>query len=110
MTTEELARTFRARREGKNYRSKCPVHKSRGLALGFYPKETYTKIVCYAGCLAKDVLATAGLSLADVFYVQRDQSPEAREAYHEQRRIESLYAREQRIQDLKWLLEVVEAR
>ena len=107
MTTTELARTFNARREGKNYRAKCPCHKSRSVSLGLYPKNHYTKITCYAGCETADVLACVGLRLKDVFYASRDFSSEALKAHLAKQRIEKAYQVEQRRQDMLMMLKAI---
>ena len=72
MTITEIAKLFKARREGRNFRAKCPVHRSKGVSMGIYAKEDRTILVCYAGCLQDDILASVGLTWKDTLYRQPD--------------------------------------
>ena len=101
MSSEDLARRFKARREGRNYRAKCPVHKSRGVSLGLYPKKDRTILVCYAGCLSDDILTSVGLSWKDAIYSDKFLTPSERKEWARKKSIEGLYHAEQRSQALK---------
>lgn len=73
MQPEQVARLFdRFRREGKGWRARCPVHQSKSLTLGIYPKEDRTIVVCYAGCESDDILAEVGITWKDTLYAQTD--------------------------------------
>lgn len=79
MTTESIANLFeRSRKEGRHYRARCPVHKSKGLTLGIYPKEERTILVCYAGCAEKDILAAVNLTWKHTLYQERVSNPQTR--------------------------------
>jgi len=79
MTTEDVAKLFeRPHREGKKYRARCPVHKSRGSTLAIYPDKDKTGIHCFAGCKTDDILAAVGLTFKDLYYQSRIQTPATR--------------------------------
>jgi hypothetical protein len=79
MTTEDVAKLFEhSHREGKKWRARCPVHKSRGSTLAIYPDEDKTGIHCFAGCRNDDILAAVGLTFKDLYYQQRIQTPATR--------------------------------
>ena len=79
MTIEDVAKLFeRSHREGKKYRARCPVHKSRGSTLAIYPDADKTGIHCFAGCKTDDILAAVGLTFKDLYYQQRIQTPATR--------------------------------
>ena len=77
-----LSRLDNARRHGNGWRADCPVgHSSRGsLSIG-ERDDGAVMLHCFAGCSAADVVAAAGLTLADLFPERpRDDSPEGRRA------------------------------
>ena len=105
MTTESLAHLFdRSRREGNGWRARCPVHKSKGLTLGIYPKDDRSILVCYAGCKLDDILATVGLTWKDTLYQQID--PKAWREDQRKREIQEKRARDLRIG--VWILRFIE--
>lgn len=77
-----LSRLHGMRQQDRGWRADCPVgHSSRG-SLSIGERDDGTVMVhCFAGCSAADVVAAAGLSLADLFPERpRDDSPEGRRA------------------------------
>ena len=108
MTIDQLARTLKARREGKNYRAKCPVHKSRGLSLGLYPKKTYTQIVCYAGCSSDDVLSAIGLTVSDLYYIPRTNDPAQKKEWAKKQWLQEQADKAERRLDLQRVIRAVE--
>ncbi len=96
MTTEALARHFEhPRREGRAYRARCPVHRGKSLTLAIYADDDRSRVHCFAGCEADDVLAAVGLTWKDTLFAQRDPK-EWREAQR-QREIAEKRASELRI-------------
>jgi hypothetical protein len=105
MTTEQLARMFdRSRREGKAWRCRCPVHKGKSLTLAIYTDDDRSRVHCFAGCEADDVLAAVGLTWKDTLFAQRDPK-EWREAQR-QREIVEKRASELRIG--AWVIRFIE--
>lgn len=69
MTAEELARKFEHyRRDGRGFRARCPVHKSKGLTLAIYADPERSSVHCHAGCQSDDVLKAVGLTWKDTYY------------------------------------------
>jgi hypothetical protein len=86
MQAEQLANLFeRSKREGNAWRARCPVHKSKALTLGIYPKEERSILVCYAGCREKDILAAVNLTWKDLLYVPLERL--SRESWQAQQRV-----------------------
>ena len=70
MTSQQIARLFKARRSGKGkWQAKCPAHRDRTASLEIKEgrKRGTTIVGCYAGCAKADVLAAVGLTLRDLF-------------------------------------------
>lgn len=86
MQAEELARLFeRSKREGKAWRTRCPVHGGKSLTLAIYAGDNRCLITCFAGCAPADILAAVGLTWKDTLYVPRERL--SREAWIAQQRI-----------------------
>ena len=63
-----LARLDRVRHTGKGWTAKCPAHEDRTASLAITVGEAGRCILhCFAGCSAADVVAAAGLQMADLF-------------------------------------------
>jgi hypothetical protein len=90
------------------WKAKCPSHRDRSPSLSIVAGEDRTHITCFAGCHSDDVLATLGLTWKATLYRDSTFSPEERRQWGRQQRIDKLYQREQCMQDMKWLLSVVE--
>ena len=70
MTTEQIARLFKARKAGRGkWMAKCSVHRDRmaSLEIKAGKKPGSTIVGCYAGCDKVAVLAAVGLRLCDLF-------------------------------------------
>ncbi len=82
MTTEELARLFGARRVGPGrWVAKCPKHRGRSPSLGIDAgRDGRALLICRAGCDTDAVLATKGLTKADLFAGPPRTGAERREA------------------------------
>jgi hypothetical protein len=105
MTTEALARMFdRPRREGKAWRCRCPVHGGKSLTLAIYADDDRSRVHCFAGCEADDVLAAVGLTWKDTLFAQRD--PKEWLEQKRQREITEKRASELRIGT--WILRFIE--
>ena len=48
--------------------ARCPAHKDKSPSLAISETDDRVLIHCFAGCETEDVIATTGLSLADLFY------------------------------------------
>lgn len=104
MNASEVANRFNARREGKTWRAKCPVHRSKGSTLAIYSNADHVGLHCFAGCSKDDILATVGLSWKDLLFDDKRLSPEEKRAWSKQKYINRIYAAEERSQALKlWL-------
>ena len=68
VTADEIAQRFHARKQGRNYRAKCPVHRSKGLTLTLLTEGARTTIYCHAGCDEASILAAVGLEKKHLFY------------------------------------------
>jgi hypothetical protein len=101
MTLREVANVFHGRREGKGYRAKCPVHKSRGLSLSIQPHETCVGIHCFAGCAYQDILSAVGLTWKHLQYQDKVLSPEEKKAYARRKDIERQRDRLRRFDDIR---------
>jgi hypothetical protein len=70
MTTQQIARLYRARRSGRGkWTARCPIHRDRMASLEIKEgrKGGSTIIGCYAGCAKADILAAKGLGFKDLF-------------------------------------------
>lgn len=111
MQADDIARLLRARKCGKGrWRARCPVHRSKGLTLAIYAGVERTHITCHAGCSSDDVLATLGLTWKDTLYRDTRLSPDEKKEWAKRKYIADLYAREVRMQDLKFWLKALECR
>lgn len=109
MQADELARLLHARRSGKGrWRSKCPIHRSKGLTLAIYADPARASITCYAGCSSDDILAKLGLSWRDTLYRDDRLTPEEKREWAKKKYIAELYERERRLMDLRMFLRGVE--
>ncbi len=109
MTIGEIVGLFNAKRAGKGkYTAKCPSHDDRSRnTLSIKEGTRGVLIHCWAGCPKEAVLASAGLSFSDLFYTSRDlPSAKLKEIYRQQH-LDRLYQREQRMQDLRMMLNAV---
>jgi hypothetical protein len=68
MTASEVSRIFKGRREGKNFRARCPIHKGKSLTLAIYANPDHVGIFCFAGCDRNDILASVGLTWKQLQY------------------------------------------
>lgn len=77
-----LSRLDGVRRSNKGWAAKCPAHADRTASLSIAEGDDGRILVhCFAGCAAADVVAAAGMELADLFSERiRDTSPEDRAA------------------------------
>ncbi|MEJ7765298.1 MAG: hypothetical protein WKF86_07370, partial [Acidimicrobiales bacterium] len=70
MTTESLDRVlgaFAVRQAGAGWSAKCPAHQDRNASLSIgLGRNGGVLVKCHAGCDIKDVVAAAGLSMADL--------------------------------------------
>ena len=101
MSATEVARLFHARREGKKWRAKCPVHRSNGLTLAIYADTDSVGVYCFAGCHRNEILASVGLTWKDTLYRDRSLSPAEKREWAKRKRITEIYHAEQRSQALK---------
>src|SRR6185437_3793894 len=63
-----LARLDRVRRSGHGWTAKCPAHEDRTASLSVTAGDDGRVLMhCFAGCGVADVIAAAGLSMADLF-------------------------------------------
>jgi hypothetical protein len=108
VTASEIASVFKARRFGRRYRAKCPIHKGRSLTLAIYSDEDRVGIHCFAGCRQDDILSVMGLSWKDLRYDNRNLTAEDKKAWAKKKYIDALYAKEQRMQDLRMLINAIE--
>ena len=70
MTTQQIAKLYKARRSGRGkWMARCPVHRDRMASLEIKEgKNAGSTIVgCYAGCSKDAVLAAVGLTMRDLF-------------------------------------------
>jgi putative DNA primase/helicase len=78
MTADEIATKLCGRRSGRGWMARCPAHDDRNPSLSIAEgEEGRTLLKCQAGCATDRVVATAGLTLADLFAekAQRSQTP-----------------------------------
>lgn len=84
-----MAQLFeRSRKEGRVWRARCPVHKSKGLTLAVYADADRCSVYCHAGCASDDILKAVGLTWKDCLYRQRS-TKEIREAKEARRKQEA---------------------
>jgi hypothetical protein len=108
---DDLAKLLHARRCGQGrWRAQCPVHGSRGLTLALYAGKDRTHLTCFVGCHSDDVLATLGLTWKDTLYDDKRLTPEEKKVWARKKYIAELYAHEQRMQELKMMLRIVEKK
>lgn len=60
------------------------------------------------GCDTRDILACVGLGYKDLFYTSRTVASDQLKAIYKQQYVDRLYAREQRMQDLRMVLRAIE--
>lgn len=91
MTIEEFMKRLEGVREDHpgQYSAKCPAHddKTASLSVG-KGRDNRIVVHCHAGCDHRDILATMGLSEADLF---DDSRKPVREAKHSRRKIVARY-------------------
>lgn len=91
MTIEEFMKRLEGVREDHpgQYSAKCPAHddKTASLSVGI-GRDNRIVVHCHAGCDHRDILATMGLSEADLF---DDSRKPVREAKHSRRKIVARY-------------------
>ena len=105
MQAEELARQFeQARREGKAWRARCPVHGGKSLTLAIYSGEDRCFVHCFAGCNPDDILKAVNLTWKDLYYQPRARL--SREAWIAQQRIREAKESQERIKRIAEWIEV----
>lgn len=63
-----IGRLDRVRRSGRGFTAKCPAHEDRTASLSITAGDDGRVLLhCFAGCSAVDVVAAAGLTVADLF-------------------------------------------
>lgn len=63
-----IARLERVRRSGRGWTARCPAHEDRTASLSITSGDDGRVLLhCFAGCSAADVVAAAGLEVADLF-------------------------------------------
>ena len=69
MTTLQIVRLFKAKRVGRGkWRAVCPIHGGRYSGpLSIAEGHSGTLVKCFGGCETRDVLASVGLTLHDLF-------------------------------------------
>lgn len=110
MTASEFSRLLNGRRIGKDkYVAKCPAHDDRKPSLSIAEGRQGVVIRCMSmGCETKQILDVLGLRWSDLFRGVRNVPSDQLKAIYKQRRIDALYAREQRKQDLQMMMAVIE--
>ena len=109
MTASEIASVFKAKRSGNNrWRAKCPAHKSNRLTLALYSGKDRVSITCFFGCHSDDVMAAVGLTWRNLLYQDTTLTPEEKKSWAKKRLAEYRATREQRMQDLKMMIRVIE--
>ncbi len=107
MRTEQLARMFdRSRREGKAWRARCPCHGGKSLTLAIYAYEDRSRVHCYAGCEADDVLAAVGLTRKQLFY--EDKRLERKEWLEQKRKRDAEESRASQLRIGTWIIRFAE--
>ncbi len=112
MLTGDFVALVRGRRIGKGkYVGYCPAHPDRNRSLSIAEGKQGILVKCMsAGCETRDVMEALGLRLRDLFYRSRDVDSAALKALYRQQHVDRLYAREQRMQDLKLWLRSLECK
>ena len=81
LTTAEIVRVFHGKRAKKgNWRAICPVHGGKytgPLSINEHPDRS-TGLYCFGGCDVRDILASKGLTLGDLYADKRTMTPEIR--------------------------------
>ncbi len=70
MQTSQVVALLHARKYGKGWRARCPIHQSRVDTLSIHSGHSAVLIKCFAGCELKDLLSHLGLKTSDLFYNQ----------------------------------------
>lgn len=73
-------RGHRARKAGTGWMVKCPAHDDGTASLSLTQGDRGAVAHCFAGCLTEDVVATVGLTMADLFDDERAAARPARGA------------------------------
>ena len=69
MKAADLAQRLpEARRSGDGYVAQCPAHDDRRASLSFRDAEGRVLLHCHTGCAPAEIVATLGLSMADLFH------------------------------------------
>ena len=68
MTLPKLLSRFNGyHRNGARFRARCPAHEDRTPSLSITEKDGKLLLHCHAGCTTEAILATLGLTMADLF-------------------------------------------
>ena len=110
MTADSLARLLNARRSGRGkWIAFCPAHPDRNRSLAIAEGKKGILVKCMSvGCDTRDILACVGLGYKDLFYTSRTVASDQLKAIYKQQYVDRLYAREQRMQDLRMVLRAIE--
>lgn len=69
MTFDEILSYFPdAKKSGRSYKCKCPLHADKQASLVITPKDDRTLMNDLGGCKTQDILAAKGLKVSDLFY------------------------------------------
>ena len=88
MTASAFAGLLHARKYGKGWRARCPVHRSRPDTLGIVQGDRWVIVKCFAGCRIEDLLPHWGLKMRDLALY--DSTPQVRVRTSLQERKENL--------------------
>lgn len=66
MIASEVARLLHAKKFGKGWRARCPIHRSRRDTLSIKQGERWVLITCFAGCQVEELLPHWGLRMQDL--------------------------------------------
>lgn len=82
MTIDDfMERLEDVKRGGGGYMARCPAHDDGTRSLSIKEGEEGVLIHCHAGCQTPDIVATMGLRMADLYYVQRTNHAEPEAIY-----------------------------
>lgn len=85
MTARELAIQIRAKKFGKGYRARCPVHSNRPDTISIKQGERWVLVTCFAGCTVEELVKHWGLRVSDLAVGPASPEVRARTSLHEQR-------------------------
>ena len=60
------------KRNGTSATARCPAHEDRQASLSVSPGREGIVVKCFAGCSAEQIAGALGLTIADLFYAQRN--------------------------------------